>query len=865
MSPAEAGEEAPPEADPATQVSPTEESASNADAANVESRAELSSPATEQLADELPETTTRPPTEQSLAVDDVELPAVQVCVRIRPLLGWERKERHECQCLQVRAGRGGAVTIVPPPEDDDDKKGGDSAPSRASSRPPKPKSFRFNAVFGQSSTQQEVWDQMHLASLVGKVVQGFHATVFAYGQTGSGKTHTMEGFTYESHSTISSSAPCADGRKLRALTKSTPPEQLGVVPRAVEELFARVAQLREQCASMEDGMTDSFTVKVSFMQVYKERVFDLLNPAMVTTSANFGGPDSDAAGNRMRWDAMKRRFYVENLFEYECGSAEEVLQHYAVGVRQKQVAATAMNHQSSRSHTILLVTLARHTGTAVTEDAAMEAGNQPPAAVGEVVSTLALVDLAGSERAAASGDRDSRAGADRFNEAVKINQSLFVLRRVITALSKRHAGEEDVGEQHVPYRESKLTSLLQHAIGGNGFMLMLACLSPADRHFEENLSTLKYASQASLIKNDPILNLDPKDRLIQQLREQLEAAHAYILEHLGLEELPKELQELAAASGGRSTLGARGRGGGQRRRGCKGGRGRPPPEPCGPGPPAWSVDPRKPARRERGEGDIGVDSARGHTSSAGSQDRAQLAGVNSATRGVSPSGRLPAQQIVFSGKAAIPTSSKAADDKGRSGLPPIVPTPRAGGNPAAAMLSMYCQPSASFYKSACRAEKKRSASGGGRLASRSPLRLSNRSASASELPRQTGGETLHSARSAGDPEETTRDARVENFAWGPQHEAKTRRDLETQLQEVARRNQELEVRLASQAAEAVSAAVGACAEDTAQPESTRDTDSSVAPSAQSTPPAPAAPPPPASKAVVGEGALAKWAKYANKK
>jgi len=129
---------------------------------------------------------------------------------------------------------------------------------------------------------------------------------------------------------------------------------------------------------------------------------------------------------------------------------------------------------------------------------------------------------------------------------VTINQSLFVLRRVITALSKNAKQDGSGGEAmgHVPYRESKLTSLLQQAIGGNGFMLMLACLSPADKHYEENLSTLQYATQAASIKNQPMLNLDPKDRLILRLREQLAAAHAYILQVTGLEELPPELGAL---------------------------------------------------------------------------------------------------------------------------------------------------------------------------------------------------------------------------------------------------------------------------------------------------------------------------------
>jgi len=209
---------------------------------------------------------------------------------------------------------------------------------------------------------------------------------------------------------------------------------------------------------------------------------------------------------------------------------------------------------SSRSHTILLITLVRRRGLGTNTGAAASIGAS--SSTSTVVSKLALVDLAGSERAssstaAATSTFGPDKGAARFQEAVQINQSLFVLRKVITALSKKPQGPDN--GRHVPYRESKLTSLLQHSIGGNSFLVMLACLSPADKHSEENLSTLQYASQAANIKNDPVINIDPKDRLIQELRSQLAAAHQYILRELSLEELPRELQELAKHPSCRSS------------------------------------------------------------------------------------------------------------------------------------------------------------------------------------------------------------------------------------------------------------------------------------------------------------------------
>jgi len=271
--------------------------------------------------------------------------------------------------------------------------------------------------------------------------------------------------------------------------RDTSSEQLGLVPRAVKELFARTERLRA-------ASEDEYSVKMSFLQIYQERIYDLLNPATPSLAAEEGSP-----GLRLRWDAAKDRFFVENLFEYECSSADEAFHHYAEGIQRKHMASTAMNVASSRSHTVLVLNLVHR--SVIGSEAFLDRGS----AVREVVSNLCMVDLAGSERAAATNEGK----AERFKEAVNINQSLFALRRVITALSRRDAGFEN-SDVHIPYRDSKLTSLLQHAIGGNGYMVMMACLTPSDRYHEENLSTLQYASQAALIKNTPLVQLDPKLR-----------------------------------------------------------------------------------------------------------------------------------------------------------------------------------------------------------------------------------------------------------------------------------------------------------------------------------------------------------------
>lgn len=470
------------------------------------------------------------------------LPPVQVCIRVRPLLDWEKVEGLESTALQLSKQDGYGEVVLKPRST-----GEDTARKR---------NFRFNNVFGEDNSQEDVYMKSRVEGLVGKVVSGFHATVFAYGQTGSGKTFTMEGFNYNHHN--GTAAPSVNSAKPNVKLDAQP-EQFGLIPRAVAALFSQVAALSSELEKQ--GTQHQWSVRVSFLQIYKEKVFDLLNPAHIFSNK----ANEETTGLRLRWDGTKNGFFVENLFEFECANAEEVMRHYTTGARNKQMASTAMNVASSRSHTVLMLSLSR-TYTSEGNDAVKR----------QVFSRLSLVDLAGSERASATTGCTS--GTTRFQEAVNINQSLFVLRKVIASLSKKVEQSENGGDAsiHVPYRESKLTSLLQNAIGGNSYMLMMACLNPADRSYEENLSTLKYAEQASSIKNKPVVNLDPKDRLIHKLQAQLAAAHAYILKITGLSELPEELRN----AGELPTRGGHQGGGAKKRNGSKDQKRRP--KSCGP-------------------------------------------------------------------------------------------------------------------------------------------------------------------------------------------------------------------------------------------------------------------------------------------
>lgn len=223
------------------------------------------------------------------------------------------------------------------------------------------------------------------------------------------------------------------------------------------------------------------------MQVYKEKIYDLLNKSHVK------GVVSDGPGLKLKWN-KNDIFSVENLYTFECKTVDDVMALYHFGIKNKVVASHNMNNSSSRSHSMLSLTVEQ-----------VEVSNLDNV----VVSKLQLVDLAGSERQSQTGNAASK-------ESIDINKSLFTLRQVITALTERSKQAS-----YVPYRDSKLTCLLRQSLGGNSYCLMIACLNPCDAQIEENISTMQYASQASYISNKPVRNDDPKARQIEELKEQV--------------------------------------------------------------------------------------------------------------------------------------------------------------------------------------------------------------------------------------------------------------------------------------------------------------------------------------------------------
>ncbi|XP_053288790.1 kinesin-like protein KIF13A isoform X2 [Pleuronectes platessa] len=307
--------------------------------------------------------------------------------------------------------------------------------------------------------------------------QGYNACIFAYGQTGSGKSFSMMG----------------NG------------EQPGLIPRLCCSLFERVHR--------EGNEAHSFKVEVSYMEIYNEKVRDLLDPK----------------GNRQSLKVREHKVlgpYVDGLSQLAVSNFEDIEVLMSEGNKSRTVAATNMNEESSRSHGVFSIIV-----TQTLYD--LKSGNS-----GEKVSKMSLVDLAGSERVSKTG-----AAGERLKEGSNINKSLTTLGCVISALADQSAGKGKA--KFVPYRDSVLTWLLKDNLGGNSKTAMIATVSPAADNYEETLSTLRYADRAKRIVNHAVVNEDPNARIIRELREEVEKLKVQLsqAESMKAPELKEKLQE----------------------------------------------------------------------------------------------------------------------------------------------------------------------------------------------------------------------------------------------------------------------------------------------------------------------------------
>ncbi|XP_033098854.1 kinesin-like protein KIF11 [Anneissia japonica] len=319
------------------------------------------------------------------------------------------------------------------------------------------KTFSFDKVYGPKAKQVDVYKGV-VAPILDEVLAGYNCTVFAYGQTGTGKTFTME------------------GERSPDLDLSWEQDPLaGVIPRSMHQIFDK---LKDQEVE--------FSIRVSYLELYNEELFDLL------------APTDDTPRLRIFEDATRKgSVVIQGLEEVVVHNKDEVYSILEKGAAKRQTAATLMNAHSSRSHSVFSLTIHLKENNIDGEELLK-------------IGKLNLVDLAGSENIGRSGAVDKRA-----REAGNINQSLLTLGRVITALVE-HA-------PHVPYRESKLTRLLQDSLGGRTKTSIIATISPVACNLEETLSTLDYAHRAKNITNRPEVNQKlTKRTLIKEYTEEIE-------------------------------------------------------------------------------------------------------------------------------------------------------------------------------------------------------------------------------------------------------------------------------------------------------------------------------------------------------
>ncbi|KAF6206386.1 hypothetical protein GE061_017619 [Apolygus lucorum] len=326
----------------------------------------------------------------------------------------------------------------------------------------KTKLFSYNVVFEPGATQEDVLQYSGITRLINMAVDGFSSTAFCYGQTGSGKTHTLTG-----------PPNLFGGKKVDIYS-----DDHGLIFKSFLYLF-KVLQERKEC---------HFILKASFLEIYNEKVIDLLNPGTARKPL------------AVRWSKKSQRFFVENLFLVDCEELDDLLAVLEEGMKNRAIGSHTMNEHSSRSHTILTV----H----ITSEQQMENG---------VFITkqgkINFVDLAGSEMT-----KKTHSEGKTLEEANNINKSLMVLGYCIASLSdpKKKNG-------HIPYRDSKLTKLLADSLAGNGVTLMIACVSPARSNVSETINTLRYASRAKRIRNKPIVVMDPREALIVSLKREVSA------------------------------------------------------------------------------------------------------------------------------------------------------------------------------------------------------------------------------------------------------------------------------------------------------------------------------------------------------
>ncbi|XP_034735381.1 kinesin-like protein KIF21A isoform X5 [Etheostoma cragini] len=356
----------------------------------------------------------------------------------------------------------------------------------------KDKSFTYDYMFDMDSQQDTIYAAC-TEKLIEGCFEGYNATVFAYGQTGSGKTYTMgTGFDVNIED-----------------------EELGIIPRAVHHLFKGIEQ-RRQAAQEQGRPVPEFKINAQFLELYNEEVLDLFESTRDTKQKSHIKIHEDATGG----------IYTVGVTTRNVSSEAEMMQCLKLGALSRTTASTQMNVQSSRSHAIFTIHLCQVRVCASDNqesetDNRVSNGNSEMDEYETLTAKFHFVDLAGSERLKRTG-----ATGDRAKEGISINCGLLALGNVISAL-----GDRSKRSSHVPYRDSKLTRLLQDSLGGNSQTVMIACISPSDRDFMETLNTLKYANRARNIKNKVMVNQDKASQQISALRTEIARLQIELMEY----------------------------------------------------------------------------------------------------------------------------------------------------------------------------------------------------------------------------------------------------------------------------------------------------------------------------------------------
>ncbi|XP_059085129.1 kinesin-like protein unc-104 isoform X3 [Tigriopus californicus] len=372
--------------------------------------------------------------------------SVKVAVRVRPFNN--RELARDCSCIIDMSD---ATTVITNPKLPPGSKDA-------------PKSFNFDFSYwshepsgpgfhGQENVYGDLGEEM-----LDHAFEGYNVCIIAYGQTGAGKSYTMMG-------------------------KQDADE--GIIPRLCKDLFMKI--------NRDDCLDTKYSVEVSYMEIYCERVRDLLNP-------------NNKGNLRVREHPLLGP-YVEDLSKLAVTSYPDIHELMEEGNKARTVAATNMNETSSRSHAVFTIIFTQHKH------------DEASGLTAEKVSKISLVDLAGSERAESTGAKGTR-----LKEGANINKSLTTLGKVISALAESASSgvKKKKKNDFIPYRDSVLTWLLRENLGGNSKTAMVAAISPADINYDETLSTLRYADRAKQIVCKAIVNEDANAKLIRELKEEIE-------------------------------------------------------------------------------------------------------------------------------------------------------------------------------------------------------------------------------------------------------------------------------------------------------------------------------------------------------